>query len=280
MSLVLYAPCRSLLTGFKVRSVVCWRIARLDGTIFRYTEHNSELKVLVNPNLLYQSGDPYETFVPVGGVVTSARELGEDSNLEARGFISSLDISDDDLRAGLFDGAEARELLVDWRYPWVGPIIEVYWYFGVPEFSKERWNVQMHRLGEQLTAPAGGVYSADGRIKATPVHTKTSEVTTIITQRRVFRTQAGTLDTATDAYNWGTIEWTSGANQGTKSTVRQYTNVGGGAPQEFELALQTPHDISSGDDFTVTKVEYEEGFPFVPGTDAVRATPPTPLLET
>lgn len=277
MSRVVLPQLLSLLTGKLFRYATCWRIKRLDGTIFRFTEHNALLKVLVDTSLLYQAGDPYESFKSATGVSASAREAAgqlEPSNFEARGMVTSDEIKDIDLKAGLFDGAEVQEILVDWRYPWLGPFYRTYFEISYPEFTGEYWVAHCESLTSILKAPAGDVYTRQGRLKKTPVHTKTSEVVTILTQRRIFKTQAGTLEMVENAYRYGTITWTSGANNGTKSSVRSFADVGGGAPAQFELMLETPNDIGSGDDFTVTKIEYEGGFPDLPGTDATRVTPP------
>lgn len=275
--IVLAAPMESLRTGKLLRYATCWRIERLDGQVFRYTDHNARLRAVVDPTLLYGASDPYEAFEAVTGVAVSAREIQaslEPSNLEARGVISATEIKEGDLRAGLFDAAKVREITVDWMFPWLGPFRTKHWVAGPPEFTGETWRIELRDLTVKLQVPVGDVYARQGRLKETPVDTDTGEAITIITQRRVFKCQTGTLDTIDGAYDNGTVAWTSGANAGTRSTVRAFTNVGGGVPLQFELMLETPHDISSGDDFTVTEVAYDDEFPFIPGTDALRESPP------
>lgn len=275
MSLQLSPPLESLRVEKLHYWSTCWKIIRRDGTIFRFTDHSSDLKVITDHTTLYQAGDPYETFKSATGVATSSRERNsqlEGSNLEARGMVTSDEIKEADLEAGLFDGATVIEYLFDWRCPWLGPISQTNYEIAETTYSSEIWTAQIEGIGRFLRQPAGDVYTKDGRIKKTPVSEVTSEVLTIITQRRMFRTQAGSLDTTAGAYDYGRIEWTTGANAGVLSVVRAMTNVGGGAPIQFELMLETPHDLSSGDDFKVSKIERADGFPFLPGTGELTGT--------
>lgn len=255
----------------------CWKITRQDGTIFRFTSHNHDLRVAVDHSDLYAAGDPYETFEAAASVAASALDRSgqlEGTTLEARGVVTSDKIKEADLEAGLFDRATVIEYLVDWRYPWLGPFFENHYRVGDIGYTAEQWNAQLDGIGAELSQPVGDNYTKEGRLKKTPTATDSSEVVTIPTQRRIFRTQLGSLDNALNAYQYGKITWATGANVGVVSIVKRSEDVGGGAPIEFELMLETPHDISSGDDFTVTKVEFEDGFPFLPGTATLRRTPP------
>jgi len=86
----------------------CWCVVRRDGQAFGFTDHDRE--VIVNG----QSYQPQSGFIQ-----TEAREtLGMAvDTVDVEGALSSVDIAEDDLAAGLFDGAEVTTLLVNWREP-------------------------------------------------------------------------------------------------------------------------------------------------------------------
>lgn len=359
MSHVVPASLTDLVKAKTHRFCTCWKITRRDGTILRFTDHNADLQVPVDVSGLYTVGSPYETFKAATGILSSARDREGNlrgGNIEARGFITAAEITEADLESGLYDNAAVIEYLVDWRYPWAGPFFFIEYEVSEIEHSGEFWSVQLEGFPRQLRQPAGDSYTKDGRVKAATVSEVTGEVTTILTQRRIFKCQVGNLDMednvqavavgsqgagysifrrssgswTTDGYKvgdsvtsagfsngpnngqWvvslvgstdlevvdasdvivneaaatgktvmqtgvyddGKIEWTTGSNAGVFSTVRAVTNVGGAIPVQFELQLETPHDISTGDDFKVSEVEREDAFPFLPGTATIRSTIP------
>lgn len=258
------------------RRATCWKITRSDGTIYRYTDHNSDLKVLETVADLYTAGDPYKTFKSIGGLSASARERAgnlEGGNLEASGAITLTDIKEVDLESGLFDNVAVIEYIVDWLYPHAGPFFFIEYEGSELSHTAEIWTGQLEGFPRILRTPAGDVYTKEGRVKAVPLSSDTAEITSSVTQRRIFKTLIGSLDTTADAYDDGVVVWTSGANDKTKSIVKKVTDPGGGELQ-FELQLETAHDFAVGDDCTIAKVEREEGFPFLPGTAGVLSVIP------
>lgn len=86
----------------------CWRLTRADGAVFGFTDHDRALAV------------DGTDFLPETGLTASeAREslgLAVDT-VDVEGALSSLVISEADLRAGLYDGATVETLLVNWAAP-------------------------------------------------------------------------------------------------------------------------------------------------------------------
>lgn len=86
--------------------VACLRITRQDAISFYFTEHNKAL--LVNGNI----------YTPIAAFTRSAIENKEDlsvDNMDLVGVVDSASISDNDLRNGLFDAADAELFLVNWE---------------------------------------------------------------------------------------------------------------------------------------------------------------------
>lgn len=110
------------LKGGVTTTCLCWEIARGDGFVLRLTEHDAPLMV---------AG---ETYLPGAGL--EGAELVQTSSLApgraaARGALSHDAITEEDLEAGLWDGAHVDVWRVDWQAPehrahvWAGRISEV-----------------------------------------------------------------------------------------------------------------------------------------------------------
>lgn len=84
----------------------CWRVARRDGAVSGFTDHDRMLTV------------DGAAFRPRSGFSASeAREtlgLAADT-VDVEGALSSDDLDPDDIAAGLYDGASVETLLVNWR---------------------------------------------------------------------------------------------------------------------------------------------------------------------
>jgi uncharacterized phage protein (TIGR02218 family) len=86
----------------------CWRLTRKDGQVSGYTDHDRRLAV---------GGSSFE---PDSGFSASeARDsLGFSvDTVDVEGALSSERISDEDVAAGLYDGAKVETFLVNWRAP-------------------------------------------------------------------------------------------------------------------------------------------------------------------
>jgi len=90
------------------QTCLCWRLTRSDGVVVAVTEHDRVLSV---------DGVQYE---PSGALTAS--ELTSSTGLQpgqagAMGALSSETISEEDLSAGLWDGAHVDVFRVDWARP-------------------------------------------------------------------------------------------------------------------------------------------------------------------
>ena len=104
------------------RTCLCWQLMRADGVVIGVTDHDRRLTV---------EGVTYEP----GGAL-SAGEFTASTGLQpgqaaAQGALSSEAISEEDLRAGLWDGARVDVYRVDWERPeffvhiWSGRLTEI-----------------------------------------------------------------------------------------------------------------------------------------------------------
>ncbi|NJO82930.1 MAG: DUF2163 domain-containing protein [Blastochloris sp.] len=272
---------QSLLDNVEVLTLcTLWQITRVDGTVFRFTDHDT--------SIVFESN----TYTPANGVNASARQSQEGfrvNNLEFIGVLDADVITHDDLRAGLYRDAEVIEYMVNWKMPWMGPIQQSKYWVTEVRFTELGWEAQLAGLSVWLTHPTGNVYGRECRhvlgdascgVDLSAID-DTGEVTAIVSSRLSFETD---LSDVNGYFDFGVITWTSGNNDGLTSEVRFYLMADG----LIVTSIKTPFDIQVGDTFTITPgcsksidqciSKYDNvinygGFPFVPGTDKVFRTP-------
>ncbi len=83
-----------------------WRIARQDGQVFYFTDHDRDI---VFGGFTYQAGSGYTRTA-----IDNDASLSVD-NLDVEGIFNGEQVSEIDMRAGLFDYAEVHVLLVNWN---------------------------------------------------------------------------------------------------------------------------------------------------------------------
>ncbi len=268
------------------RFSTCWKIERLDGTIFRYTDHNVKLTV------------QGQVYTPVDSFLATAREAQsqlESINVTATGAVASTSFVVNDMIAGFFREAEITEFVVDWKYPWAGILLCNVYIIESLTFDGERWVGEFVGQGARLTRQVGNVYSRNCRYTlgdqkcdfdlSTAGFTETAVVVTAIVTDRENTQFTATALTNDDAF-WaqGSISWTLGSNTGIDTEVKTWTKTGAG----FVLSIPTPFDIAVNDEFTITagcnktqrtcidkfdnNINFG-GFPNIPGPDKVLKGP-------
>lgn len=126
----------------------CWAMTRRDGRVFGFTDHDEPLQF-----------DGIE-FRADAGLTASALQqvtgLAVD-NTEAFGALTDSAVTEADIKAGRFDGAEVQAYLVNWTDPncrelqFKGTIGEV-------RQSEGAFRAELRGLSESLNQPVGRVY--------------------------------------------------------------------------------------------------------------------------
>lgn len=274
----------SRLENFRLQSTkqLCtlWQLTRSDGVILRFCERDC---------IITFEG---ETFTPIGGMQSTAKQLQEGlqtRNFEAVGIIDSDDITQDDLRAGRYREAEIHERLIDARYPFAGALFETKYWISEITFDGKIWNAQVQGPERWLRMNVGDLIGRNCRWDLGDAHclaslgtfTHNGAVTSITTQRLSFVTNLSSTEATTYAY--GKFTWLTGANAGIVCECKAYTSG-----HLVTLQLQTPFDIQVGDTFTaiagcdktfeMCRVRFDNvihfgGFPHTPGTEKLISTP-------
>lgn len=265
----------------------CWRIERTDGVTQAFTSFDLPLKV---DGITY---NPANSF--------SASQLASDTEMsvadvELLGAVNTDDISAANLLAGVYDHAEVELFLVDWsdlslprtivRRGWIGNISQ----------SGNQFKAELRGLAQRIQQPVIDSYSAECRVDLfstkcgvnRAAFAENGTVTGLTdgslgasSDNRVFFTSVTSFS---DGYfDYGEIDWTSGANIGRTVEIRSHLASG-----RIELWESMGLDITAGDGFTIypgcdksidtcrgkfNNILNFRGEPYVPGNDAVLAYP-------
>ena len=126
----------------------CWRITRSDGVLLGLTNHDADIEF---DGLLFYA----DTAIRFSVFET---RLGLASHgPEASGQLGSARITDDDLRAGLYDNAAFKIYLVDWQTP-QNRLLMMSGYFGPVRLEDGRFHVGLRGTGQKLNQAQGRFY--------------------------------------------------------------------------------------------------------------------------
>ncbi len=240
-----------------------WRIALVDGTILRFTEHDENLTIDGEEFLSTASFDP--------SAIKATADLSV-GDLDVHGAFDSSYITARDLLGGLYDGAAfwVGECLWDneaagkdiQKFGWLGNIKEVEGKFIAELLDASR--ILQNPLLKNYT-PACNATLGDTRCGVTLASYTDSGAVTAVTDNRNFSGSGMSLPDTTgwtwvaaaveaallvligaDHYMFGLVTFTSGENAGLSMEVKASDAA------DVELMLPMPFDIAVDDTFTIT----------------------------
>lgn len=143
------------LAGPVTTLATCWRITRADGREFFFTDHDRDLPFEGD---LYRASSGYSRTA-----IANDASLGVD-NLDVEGVFDHAAISEEELRAGLFDQAEVRIFLVNWADPAMGRLAMRRGWFGEVVLSEQGvFRTELRGLTQALAQRIGELYSPECR---------------------------------------------------------------------------------------------------------------------
>ncbi|WP_112323303.1 DUF2163 domain-containing protein [Oceanibium sediminis] len=262
----------------------CWRITRKDGRILGFTDHDCPLEF---DGLRFEAGAGIDA-----GALERSTGLSVD-NAQALGALTSDRITEGDILAGHYDGAEVVQWLVDWSAP-EARIILFKGSLGEVRLSGHAFEAELRGQGEVLNQPLGRAFlktcdrdlgdAACGVDLGDPAYAVEAELTSAEGQLVL-----GWRDTADYADGWftgGALTWLSGANAGLRALVR--ADQGRGASRKAILWSEARAPVAVGDrvrlvagcdkHLSTCKAKFANvlnfrGFPHIPGDDWVTAYP-------
>lgn len=258
----------------------CWSIARTDGAVLGFTDHDRDLAF---EGIVFEAGSGL-----TAEAIESSLGLSVDTH-SVRGALSSEIISEADIDRGFFDGAAVTMWLVDWTNV-SSRLLLLRGNIGEIRRRGGAFEAEVASLAEKLNQPTGRAFlhSCDRRLG--------DALCGIDLSRPEFR-DAGVVSAVIDAqrfvvsgiegrprgwFDGGELVWTSGANAGVRGQVKTHLATASGAT--LELWLTPPMPLAPGDGLAVTagcdktletcRVKFDNilnfrGFPHMPGDDWV-----------
>jgi len=258
----------------------CWRITRVDGVSFGFTDHDAPLAF---------DGAVFE---PESGFTASEVRAGSDLSVDAQdaeGVLTSDRITETDILDGRWDNAEV-EL---WRVNWADTSQRVLLRRGaIGQIRRGRlaFVAEMRSLAHVLGQTVGRTFQAgcdaalgDARCGVDledPAYKGSGAVIDLLRDRAFTASGLGGFDAGW--FSFGTVEWTSGANSGRTAEVLGHDVTGGIA---ILTLLEPPvRAIAEGDAFIIragcdkrmetcsakfANTANYRGFPHIPGQDTI-----------
>jgi uncharacterized phage protein (TIGR02218 family) len=262
----------------------CWKIERSDGSVFGFTDHDLDLAF---DGFTFEAGSGLDA-----NALQASTGLSVD-NCQAQGAISSKSISEEDIRAGRFDGAKVLNWLVDWTRPDLRVLLFA-GTLGEIRQADGRFEAELRGPTEALNAPVGRSILrtcdrvlGDAKCKV-DLRKEEYSVEAVIRGPEAGRIAcAGASGFATGWFTHGAITWLSGDNTGFTRSIRGDRLIAGGN-RELDLWHAPPYPperddrvrLVAGCDKMVRTCRSKfanflnfRGFPHLPGEDWVAAYP-------
>ena len=258
----------------------CWRIARADGEVYGFTDHD---------RVLYFDST---TFEPESGLVASEVRSGSDLSVDAQdaeGVLSSDWITETDILDGRWDNAAVEV----WRVNWQDTSQRVLMRRGaIGQIRRGRlaFVAEVRSMAHVLGQTVGSTFQAScdaalgdprcGINLEAATFKGTGSVADLLRDRAFLASGIGTF--ADGWFSGGTVEWTSGANDGRLAEIMLHEVSSGIVTVTL---LEAPVRPIAADDAFVIRAGCDKraetcrakfanmvnfrGYPHIPGQDAI-----------
>lgn len=267
-------------------ATVCraWTVRRRDGTVLGFTDHDRDLEV---DGVVCRADNGL-----TARAIHQTTGLSVD-NTEAFGALSAASITEADLLAGRFDGAEVRTYLVNWQSP-VDFVEQFRGYLGEITRGGGSFKAELRGLSELLNRPVGMAYSprcsailGDGRCRfdvLQPGYFADRAVQQVTDDRVFLFSDLGGFDDRW--FEGGRFEVTSGAAAGLVGVVKIDRIEGEHRRVELWQSIGAP--VAEGDGLRIIagcdkrpstcRLKFGNflnfrGFPHIPGEDWLASYP-------
>lgn len=146
---------RAHLDGELTSICTCWKIVRQDQEVFAFTDHDQPLNI---DGITYKASTGFTR-----SAIASDATLSAD-NMEIDGFLEDESITEDDLRAGLFDYAAVEVFAVNWNDIGDGIIKLRKGFFGEIKLQPSGlFKVELRGLTQLFAMTVGEIYAPECR---------------------------------------------------------------------------------------------------------------------
>lgn len=253
----------------------CWLLTRRDGMRIGVTDHDADIAIDAT---VFEASGGFEASQ------TEARSALAAGGGEIAGLITTDRITEADIAAGLYDGAEVRCYLIDWTAPALDFLLDIA-VVGEIRRQDERFIAEIRNGLDALDEVQGRLYTAtcnaelgDGRcgfaLDDAPFRVA-GNVDSAIGREGVISTDAASAEAG--FYARGRLVFTNGAAAGHGVTIKDHRSGG-----ELIFWQSLVVDVAPGDQFTLTagcdkrfstcrsvfgNAANFRGFPFIPAPD-------------
>lgn len=230
----------------------CWKVTRADAMVLGFTDHDRDLLV---------GGVTYESAAGYSATDVSTKNNLDVDNLELQGISQSPSITEDDLRAGVWDNAQVEIFQINWadlsmgimkmRVGWLGEVQQ-----GRSAFSAELLGLMWRLQGTMVEFTSASCRANLGDIRCQVdigAITVSSVVDGFNTATLVLSDSARTEPV--NDFARGKVTFTSGANSGLAFEVKA------SATGQFTLQRPPPYTVA-----------IDDAFDLEPGCDGLRET--------
>lgn len=254
----------------------CWKMTLTDSTVMGFTDHDKDLVV---DTVTYSAKTGYNRTA-----IASNSSLAVD-NVDLEGAIAAAGITNEDIRAGLYDYAQVEVFMVNATNVSLGKVILRRGVLGELTLKSGIYVTEIRGLAQFLQRQSIRVFTPecnariyDSRCTVDPTNfTNTGLITSITTPNKVIVTTLSGTSRPIGYFSGGLITFTSGNANGRSMEVRDHA-----ASDTLTLLLPMTWDLQVGDTFSIRRgcdqtlttcqdvfdnVLNHRGFPKVPGSD-------------
>ncbi|MGE4486375.1 MAG: DUF2163 domain-containing protein [Synergistaceae bacterium] len=140
------------LEGDVTTLATCWKLVRMDGTAYYFTDHDQDILYLGNN---YKSASGYDR-----SAIANDSSLAVD-NLDILGILDNEAITEEDLRNGLFDYARVEVFMVNWLDLTMGELRNRAGRLGEVTVSHNgTYSAELRGMSQALSQRIGELYSS------------------------------------------------------------------------------------------------------------------------
>ncbi len=263
----------------------CWRIIRQDGQEFFFTDHDRDIVFETNT---YEADSSYDRTA-----IKSSADFSVD-NLDVAGVLDSEKITDQELRAGLFNRANVYVFVVNWADPSMGALkVRRGWFGEVTLLGNGQFQTEIRGLAQALSHNFIEVYTAECRADFCDSRCKLNitdyEIDTTVSIDSLLRdkiTLADDFVAPSQGLDYGTVRFVDGENAGRTIEIINY-DAGTRTITLFEgasypIVADTALKVAPGCDRSLAQCKFYNNVvnrraeDYVPGNDEMMSYPDAP----
>lgn len=252
---------------------VCWRLVKTNGDVVLGTSHDRDIPITVTSvGVTITSSDEFDltgVYKASSGITASSVKGGDDmsvDNMEVEGALERppnvfVDVSLEDVKAGLYDGARVTVFMVNWQDPDDYQDILRHGFFGQIDWNSDGYyktevrgllQILQQQIGRTCGETCDVEEFGDARCKLDLAPLTVTGTVEAVTSNREFSVLLG-ISSSIDggAFKLGKLIWQTGANVGFSGQVKD--DIVSSASDDLVMYEEFPNDVQVGDTFTLTE---------------------------